>query len=219
MGQKWHNWGQLQTAIYEARNNLLTSDKGRVKKWGKSDIIGGNQRWQRHPFVLRRRLDIWPIIGFTSHNVLHWLSRNKIEYSRSHDDILVSINVVSKQPGSGRRRRRQGDPDVSLSHATLTLLVTSSITSHTLTLLSFDTVGKVGKYLTTLHPFSIFSSFFWYWSHKNRQFWKIGQKLFCYFPLWWHPMTSGMPFISLDMITHTNLGKLFITFAIEPIIN
>ena len=92
------------------------------------------------------------------------------------------------------------------------------------TLLSFDTVGKVGKYLTSLHPFSIFSSFFWYWSHKNRQFWKVGQKLFCYFPLWWHPMTTddatfGMPFISLDTITHANLGKLFITIAIEPIFN
>ena len=58
-----------------------------------------DQRWQ-HPFVLRMRLDIWPIIGFTTDNVLHWLSRNKIKYSRSHDDILVSINVVSQQPGS-----------------------------------------------------------------------------------------------------------------------
>ena len=65
MGQKYQNLGQLQTAIPEARNKLLTnfqrleattthvhmvcvqkSDMGMTKKWGKSTKIWGNFKLQ-----------------------------------------------------------------------------------------------------------------------------------------------------------------------------
>ena len=149
---------------------------------------------------------------------------NKILSLSWRDLSLNKCRVTTTRIWLGGGGGGRGHPDVSLSHAILTLLVTRSISSHTLTLLSFDTVGKVGKYLTSLHPFSVFSRFFWYWGHKNKQFWKIGQKLSCYFPLWWHPVTTddatfGMLFISLDTITHAILGMLFNTIAIVPIFN